>query len=250
VLRTIIIDDEAPMRQSLEMMLKVSCPNIKVIATADSVKNGVLAIKRFRPDLVFLDIKMSDGTGFDLLRQLEPIEFKVIFITAYDQYAVKAFKFSAMDYLLKPLDQDELKGAVNKAEKSILLGLKIQLEALQSNMRPDDYSVRKIILRTFDSIHLVITREIICCESDGSYTIFHLVNGNSIVVSNRLKEYDEILTGIGFFRAHKSFLINLSHIIRFDKGDGGYVILTNEIKIPVASRKKEQLMELFDKISW
>ncbi len=188
MLRTIIIDDEAPMRQSLEMMLKASCPGIKVIATADGVKNGITAIRKFHPDLVFLDIQMGDGTGFDLLNQLSPIEFKLIFITAYDQYAVKAFKFSAMDYLLKPVDQEELVESVKKTEKTILQGIKTQLDALESNMGQEEKTSRKIILRTYDSIHLITTWEIVCCESDGSYTIFHLTNGNNIIVSSSLKE--------------------------------------------------------------
>jgi len=250
MLRTIIIDDEAPMRQSLKMMLKASCPGIRVIASADGVKSGVAAIRKFHPDLVFLDIQMGDGTGFDLLNQLEPIEFKLIFITAYDQYAVNAFKFSAMDYLLKPVDQEELEKAVKKTEKTILQGIKTQLNALESNMGQEETTSRKIILRTHDSIHLITTREIVCCESDGSYTIFHITNGNNIVVSSSLKEYDEILSESGFFRVHKSFLINLSHIIRFEKSDGGYIILSNDSKVPVASRKKEQLLELFEKITW
>jgi len=250
MLRTIIIDDEAPMRQSLDIMLKASCPNISVVAKADGVKTGMAAIRKYRPDLVFLDIKMGDGTGFDLLKQLGPIEFKLIFITAYDQYAVKAFKYSALHYLLKPLDPDELVEAVKKTEDAILQGLKTQLHALESNMGQDEPSAKKIILRTFDSIHLVMTSDIVCCESDEGYTNFHLVNGHSIIVSNRLKEYDEMLSDQGFFRVHKSFLINLSHIKRFDKADGGHVILSNEIKTPVASRKKEQLFEMFDKITW
>jgi len=139
---------------------------------------------------------------------------------------------------------------VKKTEKTILQGIKTQLDALESNMGQDDTAGRKIILRTFDSIHLIHARDIICCESDGSYTIFHLLNGNNIIVSNRLKEYDEMLNDCGFFRVHKSFLINLSHIIRFEKSDGGHIILTNDIKVPVASRRREQLLELFEKITW
>jgi two-component system LytT family response regulator len=237
------------MRQSLEMMLMSSCPNVKVIATADGVKSGIAAINKHHPDLVFLDIKMGDGTGFDLLKKLEPIDFKLIFITAYDQYAVKAFKFSALDYLLKPVDPDELQHAVEKTEQIIKEGIKIQLDALEDNMDSGEKSGKKIILRTFDNIHLVHTKDIVYCESDGNYTTFYLLNDTKIMVSNRLKEYDEMLSEYGFFRVHKSYLINLSHIIRFEKAEGGSVVLNNDYKVPVASRKREQLMELFERIT-
>ena len=250
MLRAVIIDDEAPMRQSLETILKTACPKVKLVAQADGVRTGVEAIKRYHPDLVFLDIKMDDGTGFDLLKQLEPIDFKVIFITAYDQYAVKAFKFSALDYLLKPVDADELAEAVNKAEKLVVRELNTQLSALEDNMAPGDKAGKKIVLRTFESIHLLNTRDIIFCEStESSYTLFYLMNHGKILVSNRIKEYEEMLVEYGFFRVHRSYLINLRHISRFDKTDGGTVILTDGHKVPVASRKREQLLELFDRIS-
>ena len=248
MLRTIIIDDEAPMRQSLKTLLKTSCPHVKLVANADGVKTGVEAIKKYHPDLIFLDIKMGDGTGFDLLKQLEPVDFKVIFITAYNQYAIKAFKFSALDYLLKPVDPDELAVAVEKTERLVIKEFNKQLGTLEENM--SEKAGKKIILRTFDSIHLVKTHEIVFCEaSEGSYTVINLINGNQILVSNRLKEYDDMLTEYGFFRAHKSYLINLIHITRFDRMDGGYIVLNDEIKVPVASRRKEQLLELFDRMS-
>jgi len=248
MLRSIIIDDEAPMRLSLETILKTACPNVRVVATADGVRSGMNAIKKHHPDLIFLDIKMADGTGFDLLKQMEPVDFKVIFITAYDQYAIKAFKFSALDYLLKPVDRSELKEAVNRTERLVIHEFNKQLDTLAENM--GEKAGKKIILRTFDSIHLVKTHEIIFCESsEGSYTVFNMVNGNKVLVSNRLKEYDEMLSEYGFFRVHKSYLINLTYITRFDKSDGGYIVLNNENKVPVATRKREQLLELFDRIS-
>lgn len=248
MLRTIIIDDEEHIIQSLEKLASQYCPNIKIVARADGVKTGVNIIKKHRPDLVLLDIKMEDGTGFDLLKQLEPLDFKVIFITAYDQYAVKAFKFSAMDYLLKPVDPVEMIHAVDKTEKLKMNELNTQLDTLADNIQTDDRSKKKIILRTFDHIHLVRTGDILYCESDANYTSFHLLNGTKITVSITLKEYDEMLSEYGFFRAHQSFLINLVHIERFDKSGGGYIVLTNENKVPVASRKKEQLLELIERI--
>jgi len=249
MLRTIIIDDEASVRKSLEKLVNRNCPNVKLIAEADGVKSGVEAINNYHPDLVLLDIKMDDGTGFDLLKQLEPVDFKVIFITAYDQYAIKAFKFSALDYLLKPVDPDDLAEAVKKAEKLVMHELNQQLNTLEENMLTQEKSKKKIILKTFENIHLVKLPDIIYCESQDNYTNFHLMNDKKILVSNTLKEYDEMLSEYGFFRAHKSYLINLIHIDRFEKAEGGSIVLVNEIKLPVASRKKDQLLEMLYRIT-
>lgn len=249
MLRTIIIDDEAHMRQTLEKVVKDYCPNVKLVAKAGGVKTGLEAIKKYHPDLILLDIKLDDGTGFDILKQIEPVDFKVIFITAYDQYAIKAFKFSALDYLLKPIDPNDLMIAVNKAEKLVVKELNIQLDTLEENMQSDSKSNKKIILKTFDNIHLLKVRDIIFCQSDNNYTRFHLLDGSMILVSNTLKEYDEMLREYGFFRVHQSFLINLVHVNRFEKSEGGSIILVNEHKVPVASRKREQLLELFERIT-
>ena len=249
MLRTIIIDDEQPVRESLLELLKANCPEVKVIGQAGSVKSGVAAVLEQHPDLILLDIKMGDGTGFDLLEQIEPAECKVIFITAYNEYAIKAIKFSALDYLLKPVDSAELVEAVSRADSMVSRELKTQLDTLVHNLNTDDRSKKKIILKTFDNIYLVKVADILCCESDGRYATLHLQSGEKVMVSNTLKYYQDILSEFGFYRIHKSFLINMEHIIRFEKPEGGYVILSNNLKIPVASRKREELMELFDKIT-
>jgi two-component system LytT family response regulator len=249
MLRTIIIDDEESVRKTLAKLIKKYCPNIKLVAEADGVNTGIRVIQHHHPDLILLDIKMEDGTGFDLLQKLEPVDFKVIFITAYDQYAIKAIKFSALDYLLKPVDPDDLKMAAEKAEKVLVSEMNQQLDALADNMQTSDRDKKKIILRTFENIHLVKLNDILYCESDDNYTNFHLLDNRTILVSNTLKEYDEMLSEFGFFRAHKSFLINLIHMDRFEKAEGGFIVLKNEIKIPVASRKKEQLMEMLFRIT-
>lgn len=249
MLRTIIIDDEQRVRKTLEKLLQKHCANVKLIAEADGVNSGIQAIKKYHPDLVLLDIKMDDGTGLDLLKQLEPVDFKVIFITAYDQYAIKAIKFSALDYLLKPVDPEDLTEAIGKAEKMVRFELNQQLNTLEDNMQTKDKSKKKIILKTFDNIYLVKLLDLVYCESRDNYTDFHLLNGKKILVSNTLKEYDEMLSEYGFFRAHKSYLINLIHIDRFEKADGGSIVLDNEIKLPVASRKKEQLLEMLRRIT-
>jgi len=206
-------------------------------------------MQKYNPDLVLLDIKMNDGTGFDLLKKLDPVDFKVIFITAYNQYAIKAIKFSALDYLLKPIDPDELVEAVNKTEKLVLKELHTQLNLLEDNLLNKDNSRKKIILKTLNKIHLVKIEDITYCESEGGYTTFYLTGGKKILVSNTLKFYDEMLNEYGFFRAHKSYLINLIHIDRFENTDGGTIVLNNEIKLPVASRKKDQLLEMLNKIA-
>jgi two-component system LytT family response regulator len=249
VLRTILIDDEALMRRTIEKMALEHCPEISLVAQADSVSSGVAAIKRHHPDLVLLDIRMDDGTGFDLLRQLEPVDFKVIFITAYDDYAIKAIRFSALDYLLKPVDPDDLKQAVDKADKLVMKELNAQLSVLSENMQQGTASLKKIILKTYDAVHLVRVQDIVYCESDENYTTFHLADGSTIITSRTLKEYEEMLCDAGFFRVHKSYLINMSYITRFEKAEGGSVVLNNAVRVPVSSRKRELLLEMLDRIS-
>ena len=164
MLRTIIVDDEPHVRQMLEKMIGQFCPNVKLVFTADGVKTGKEAIRKHKPDLVLLDIKMSDGTGFDMLRELQPVDFKVIFVTAYNQYAVEAFKFSAIDYLLKPVDSDELQEAVKKAENIRQQDFNTQLGFLEESLGSQEKSDKKIILRTCDNIHLVKVKDISHCN--------------------------------------------------------------------------------------
>jgi two-component system LytT family response regulator len=249
LLRTIIIDDEAHQRLTIEKMVGLYCPDVELVGKADGVKSGMDLIKKTKPDLVLLDIKMDDGTGFDLIDRLQPIDFKVIFITAFDQYAVKAFKFSALDYLLKPLDPDELVQAVDKARGVIQKDFLTQLENLREHLSMENKSNKKIIIKTFDNIHLVPVDEILYFESDGSYTTMYIFNHEKIIATAYLKDYEEMLTGSGFFRVHKSYLINLRLIRRFEKAEGGIVVLEGDIKIPVASRKREQLLEMFEKLT-
>jgi two-component system LytT family response regulator len=248
MLRTIIIDDEAHMRQTLEKMVRRFCPDLNIVATADGVKAGIDAIQKHNPDLVLLDIKLEDGTGFNILEKLEPVDFKVIFVTAYDQYAIKAFKFSAIDYILKPVDPDELVEAVRKTENILQNDFNTQLDILKDNFNGTNPE-KKIILKTAENIHLVKVTNINYCESDGSYSLIYLLNGKKIMVSHTLKDYEELLKDSGFFRVHKSYLINMQHINRFEKSDGGYVVLENECKVPVATRKRDELLDLFDRIS-
>jgi len=249
MLRTIIIDDEPHVRKTLSRMVEEECSNVKLVRSADGVKSGIKAIKEEHPDLVLLDIKMDDGTGFDLLKKLEPINFKVIFITAFDQYAIQAFKFSAIDYLLKPVDPVDLAHAINKAEQMMQQDLATQLQVLDENLKTQDVKGKKIILRTSETVHLVKVSDISYCESDLSYTQFYLADGQKILVSKTLREFEEMLKEFGFFRVHKSFLVNLFAISKFEKADGGYLVMENNDRVPVATRKKDELMELFERLT-
>jgi len=249
MLRTLIIDDESHVRKTLARMVEEECSNVKLLKSADGVKSGLLAIDEQAPDLVLLDIQMDDGTGFELLKKAEPINFKVIFITAYDKYAIQAFKFSAIDYLLKPVNPEDLMRAINRAEKIVQQDFSTQIQVLHENLNTADLKGKKIILRTSETVHLVKVRDISYCESDISYTRFHLTDGQKILVSKTLREFDEMLKEFGFFRAHKSFLVNLFTISKFEKADGGYLVMENDDRVPVATRKKDELMELFESLT-
>lgn len=248
MIRTLIIDDEAHMRDSLEKLLIKHCPQVKVIGSANGVCSGVMAIKELNPDAVLLDVQLGDGTGFDLLAAFSPIAFKVIFITAYENYALQAFRFSAVDYLVKPVNPLMLVGAIEKAVELIQDHFNIQVKVLEENLKASQNQQKKIIIKTTDNIYLLEVKDIISCESDDCYTTLHSANGDHIMVSKTLKEYEDLLSGLGFYRVHKSWLINLSHIRRFERQDGGSIVLTNNMKIPVASRKKDEMLDLLEKM--
>jgi len=250
MIRTIIIDDDQKVRKSLKGTLELFCDKVDVIDQADSVETGISAITKHDPDLVLLDIRMPDGTGFDLLKKIGKITFKLIFITAYEEHAVEAFKFSAIDYLLKPPDPDELVLAINKAEKILQDEIMhIKLETLLSNLNKTDSNDKKLVLKTIDKIHVVDINDIVHCESQGSYTNIFLNTNERIMVTKTLKEYDDLLQNYNFFRIHHSHLVNLKYVKHYErsgeKGSGGYVVTRNDDHIPVAYRKKEKFIELF-----
>jgi len=247
--RVLIIDDEEHMRDTLGKLLTKHCPDVKIIGTAVDVKGGISIIQELKPDIVLLDIQMKDGTGFDLLAAFPVIDFKIIFITAFDKYALQAFKFSAIDYIMKPVNPQLLVEAVLRAGQLIQDHFNLQVQALETHLKPFSNQNRKIIVKTSECIHLLDLNNIVCCESYNSYTTFHTSSGENIIVSKTLKDYDELLAGSGFYRVHKSHLINLMHIKRFDRQDGGYIVLSNELKIPVASRKRDEVLKLFEKLA-
>lgn len=248
-MNALIIDDESKLRKGLKQMIQIYCPNIINIYEAEGVATGIKAVTDFNPDIVFLDMEMGDGTGIDLLNQLKSLPFQLIIITAFDKYALDAFKFSAIDFLLKPIDPEDLVIGVSKAQKNMLTAdLQKQLQILYEGMGSIRTNEKKIVLKDNESIHFVRIQDIIRCEADSSYTKFVITNSLPILISKSLKEYDDILTGYGFIRCHHSHLVNTSKILRFDKIDGGSLILDNKEIIPVSHRKKEQVLEFLGKL--
>ena len=246
MVRTLIIDDEAHVREMLTHLLENYCPEVNIVGEAYSVASGITAIREKSPELILLDIKMDDGTGFDLLEHFENIDFKIIFVTAYEKHALEAFRFSAVDYIMKPVNPEKLADAVQRAQQLVQKTFNTQLSALRENMEPGDKKNKKIVLKTLDNIYLLDIKDIIQCKSDGCYTIFESTGNEKVMVSKVLKEYDEMLSGYGFFRVHRSHLVNLQHIKRFEKQEGGSVVLTNNKKIPVSSRSRERLLGLIE----
>ncbi|UII32146.1 LytTR family DNA-binding domain-containing protein [Fulvivirga ulvae] len=244
-MRAIIIDDEENIRITIRNMLHVHCPEIKVVAEAEGVNSAVMQIERYMPDLVFLDVNIQGGTGFDLLKLVNHTAFKLIFITAYDEFALRAFKYSAVDYLLKPIDPEELEAAVSKAiDAHSINDQRHQFSLLLNSYKHTASSPQKIILKTTESIHLVSIPDIIRCEAQGNYTQFSLTHNRKILVSKTLKEYDELLSDHNFFRVHHSHLINIEFIERIDKREGGYVVLEDHSEIPISVRKRDQLFKI------
>jgi len=246
----VVIDDEKNVRQGLVRMLETFCTEVEVIGEANGVQSGLALLRQNPPDLVFLDIEMPDGSGLDLLKRLDSREFQVIFVTAYDEYAVEAFRLSAVDYLLKPVNPDQLIEAVEKArEWSERHHFQLELSILMENMNLLSQQERKIVLKDADSLYIVKIKDILHCQADGGYTEFYLEGGRKIVTSVNLKEYEKLFSPCGFLRSHHSHLVNLQHIVRFDKVDGGQLVLSDETIVPVSLRKKEALLKSLQNMS-
>ncbi len=243
LLKAIIVDDEAPLRAVLKSLIRVYHKDIEIVAEAGSVESGFEVINTHQPDLVFLDVEIINGTGFDLLAKFPVIDFKIIFVTAHNAYAIRAFKYSAVDYLLKPVDSFELDQAIQKVKDSFKTDeSNISLKALLDNIKRES-GPKRVLLKDHESIHLIETDEIIRCEAEGNYTRFYLKNGKHLLISKTLKDFDNLLSTDQFFRAHQSHLINLGFFLRFDKANGGTIVLKDGSTLPVATRKKDQLIE-------
>ena len=235
----IIVDDELKSRESLKILLEDFCTNVTVKALCESVEDAMDAIQKHKPDVVFLDIQLQRETGFDLLTKVPQINFEVIFTTAYSEYAIKAFKFSAIDYLLKPIDIEELKRAVAKVEKRKDDTITSRLKELMNNLKSNSSENYKLALPTSDGLVFIKMLDIIYCEASSNYTDITLADGKKYVVSRTLKEYEDLLEGYNFYRIHNSYLINLNAIKKYVRGDGGYVIMSDDKSLDVSKRKKD-----------
>jgi two-component system LytT family response regulator len=246
-LTAVIVDDENHSRETLKNLVVEFCEGVEVLATASSVTEAITAIKNTKPDIVFLDIELQTGTGFDILDQIENITFEVIFTTAFEQYALKAVKFSSLDYLLKPIDLEELQKAVDKARKIKDKDVyNKKLETLLHNLKQQQPTTNKICLSTTDGYEFINVEEICYCKAEGSYTSFKLIDGATHLVSKHLKEYETLLADQYFMRVHNSFLINLNEVKKYIKSDGGYILMNNGDSVSISRNKKDDFFKIMN----
>ena len=246
MIKAIIIEDEPDLRELSRSLLQDNFIDIEVVGEADSVDGGVELIQNTQPHLVLMDIEIKGGTGFNILQRVKPYTFKLVVVTAFNQFAIKAIKFSALDYILKPINEFEFVSAIENALKLIEPGQLEQQMAHLVDMYEKKTQAKKIVLRTSEAIHVVNISDIEYCQSDNTYTTFNLSGGEKIMVSKPMKEYAELLEECDFFRPHQSYLINLHAISRIDKSDGGFVILKNGSEIPISSRRKQMINEMLN----
>lgn len=247
--KVLIIDDENRTRSLIAKMIDSFGLDVEAIPDGENVQSGIKAIEKHNPDIVFLDIQMPDGTGFDVIRSIENKNFEVIFITAHEEFAIKAIKFSALDYLLKPVDAGELKAALEKAivtvdNKTARDGS--QFEALNSNIQKSEK--RRLVLKTQESVHVVDLDEIIRCEADRNYTSFFLRDSKKILVSKTLKEYETLLSGYNFLRVQQSHLINIDFVDRYDKKNGGAVVMKDGSEVPLSPAKRDVFFKCLENL--
>lgn len=243
VLKAIIVDDERKSRESLKVLINDFCKDVKVVGTAESVSEAIGLIEQYEPDMVFLDIQMNAETGFDLLKKMVQVNFEVIFTTAHSEYAIEAIKFSALDYLLKPIDIEELKNAVKKYKnKRSGNSISKKIENLIENFKSNHSDSFKMALPTAEGLVFVNLTDITYLEADGSYTKVYKNNGEVFMVTKNLKEYEGLLNNKNFFRIHNSYLINLNEVERYVKGEGGYVVMKNGKNLDVSKRKKQAFL--------
>lgn len=245
--KILVIDDENRTRELIIKMIASFNFDLEIIDGGDSVALGIQSIQKHQPDLVFLDIQMPDGTGFDVLKSIEKKNFEVIFITAHEEFAINAIKFSALDYILKPIDIEELQSAVERAIQTIDdKKSELQFEALQNNFNPA--KKRKLVVKTSDSIYVVDLEDIIRFEADKNYTNIFFTNGKKILIAKTLKEYESMLDQHHFFRIQQSHLINLNYIDRYEKGKDGCVIMKDGSEIPLSPNKREQFFKILENL--
>ena len=253
MIKAVLIDDDGNLREGMKMMINLYAPEIQIVGEADSVKSGTELMETSKPDIAFRDILMNDGTGFDILEKLNEkfgnVNSHIIFITAHEEFAIKAFRFSALDFLLKPVNPEELQSVLKKVSNVIHQNRDNKnIGLLLENIQKKSEGFKKIALSTSDGIHLFEIKDIIRCESEDNYTKFFIKNHKTIMISKTLKEYEELLKDQGFERIHQSHLINLNELKSYIKKDGGFVIMSDDSQLPVSQRKKERLQELISKL--
>jgi len=250
MIKAVIIDDETHARQSIRKILELQFGEVNILGEAGNVADSVQLIDDNKPDLVFLDIDLPDGNGFDILNKVNYKQFKIIFITAHQEYAIQAIKFSAFDYILKPLNPSELIQSVNKvlAEKYIPGSFEDKLNTFFSNYSNTSPELKRIVLKTSDKIHVVDIKNIIRFESDNSYCTIYINSGKKIVVSKSIKSYEEMLNTLGFMRVHQSHLVNCNYINYYEKQYGGSLVMSDNSNIPVSNQKKPVLFAYLDSL--
>lgn len=247
-MKVLITDNEQGVRESVKDILESYCPEVRSIEQATGVSDGLQKIKSFQPEVLLLDVEMDDGTGFDLMKQVTNPGFQLIFITAHNKYAIEAFQFSAIDYLLKPVDPEALQKAIQKAITNIRnSNLHEQVQVLLQQLSGIKNNDRKIVLKDIDNTYFIRVSDILYCEAEGTYTKFYFSGSTPILVSKNLKEYETLLEPLGFLRTHHSFLVNPDKIKSYDKKDGGALVLENGQSVPVSQRKKEAIMEVLER---
>jgi two-component system LytT family response regulator len=242
MIRSIIVDDELKSRESLKILIEDFCQGVTVHALCQNIAEALAAIDEVKPDLVFLDIQLQRETGFDLLSRFKEVNFEVIFTTAHSEYAIKAFRFSAIDYLLKPIDIEELKAALAKVEKKKDNTMSERLQQLLQNLRNGSSDNYKLAFPTADGLIFVKISDILYFEASGNYTEIFMTDNRKYLVSRTLKEYDDLLSDQNFFRIHHAYLINLNEIKKYVRGDGGYVVMNNDKALDVSKRKKDKFL--------
>ena len=246
MIKTVVVDDEKKGRELLVKVLQNYCNGIEVVGQAETANQAYEIISATKPDLVFLDIEMPNGTGFDLLKMFPEVWFNIVFTTAYDHYAIKAIKYSAIDYLLKPIDIDELQEAVAKVKdkaKEEAKGQHQNIDILLSALT-NSTQVKKIAIPDQEGVAIVEIGDIVRCQADSNYTLIYLKDGRKIVSTKTLKEYNNLLDEGTFMRVHNSFLININHIKKYIKGDGGQVVMSDDSIVEVSRRRKNDLLEV------